>query len=112
MLKTENQILIVGAGPTGLALAAELKRRGVDAAMVDQQLAGANTSRACVVHARTMEELEPLGVTRALLLEGVKVPIFRIRAHVHSPAGGQGMNTGIQDSISLAEALTRTLQDG
>ncbi|MFY9836903.1 MAG: FAD-dependent oxidoreductase, partial [Xanthobacteraceae bacterium] len=79
MLKTENQILIVGAGPTGLALAAELKRRGVDAAMVDQQLAGANTSRACVVHARTMEELEPLGVTRALLLEGVKVPIFRIR---------------------------------
>ena len=31
-------------------------------------------------------------------------------AHVHSPAGGQGMNTGIQDSISLAEALTGTLQ--
>jgi 2-polyprenyl-6-methoxyphenol hydroxylase-like FAD-dependent oxidoreductase len=33
-------------------------------------------------------------------------------AHVHSPAGGQGMNTGIQDSISLADALTSTLQDG
>ena len=33
-------------------------------------------------------------------------------AHVHSPAGGQGMNTGIQDSISLAEALTSTLHDG
>jgi len=33
-------------------------------------------------------------------------------AHVHSPAGGQGMNTGIQDSISLAEALTNTLRDG
>src|SRR5262249_32278596 len=32
-------------------------------------------------------------------------------AHVHSPAGGQGMNTGIQDSISLAEALTGTLRD-
>jgi 2-polyprenyl-6-methoxyphenol hydroxylase-like FAD-dependent oxidoreductase len=26
-------------------------------------------------------------------------------AHVHSPAGGQGMNTGIQDAVSLAEAL-------
>jgi 2-polyprenyl-6-methoxyphenol hydroxylase-like FAD-dependent oxidoreductase len=47
--------------------------------MVDQQQAGANTSRACVVHARTMEELEPLGVTCDLLAEGVKVPIFRIR---------------------------------
>jgi len=78
-INAENQILIVGAGPSGLALAAELKRRGVDVAIVDQQPAGANTSRACVVHARTMEELEPLGVTRDLLAEGVKVPIFRIR---------------------------------
>jgi 2-polyprenyl-6-methoxyphenol hydroxylase-like FAD-dependent oxidoreductase len=33
-------------------------------------------------------------------------------AHVHSPAGGQGMNTGIQDAISLADILSRTLQDG
>ena len=33
-------------------------------------------------------------------------------AHVHSPAGGQGMNTGIQDAVSLAEALTETLNDG
>jgi 2-polyprenyl-6-methoxyphenol hydroxylase-like FAD-dependent oxidoreductase len=33
-------------------------------------------------------------------------------AHVHSPAGGQGMNTGIQDAVSLAEALTETLKDG
>jgi 2-polyprenyl-6-methoxyphenol hydroxylase-like FAD-dependent oxidoreductase len=78
-VKTENQILIVGAGPSGLALAGELKRHGVDAVIVDQQPAGANTSRACVVHARTMEVLEPLGVTRDLLAEGVKVPIFRIR---------------------------------
>jgi 2-polyprenyl-6-methoxyphenol hydroxylase-like FAD-dependent oxidoreductase len=78
-VKTENQILIVGAGPSGLALAGELKRRGVDVVIIDQQPVGANTSRACVVHARTMEVLEPLGVTRDLLAEGVRVPIFRIR---------------------------------
>ncbi len=78
-VKVENQILIVGAGPSGLALAGELKRRGVDAMIIDQQPAGANTSRACVVHARTMEVLEPLGVARDLLAEGVRVPIFRIR---------------------------------
>ena len=30
-------------------------------------------------------------------------------AHVHSPAGGQGMNTGIQDAVSLAHALHQTL---
>ena len=33
-------------------------------------------------------------------------------AHVHSPAGGQGMNTGIQDAISLADPLTRALANG
>jgi 2-polyprenyl-6-methoxyphenol hydroxylase-like FAD-dependent oxidoreductase len=33
-------------------------------------------------------------------------------AHVHSPAGGQGMNTGLQDSVSLAETLGATLADG
>jgi 2-polyprenyl-6-methoxyphenol hydroxylase-like FAD-dependent oxidoreductase len=33
-------------------------------------------------------------------------------AHVHSPAGGQGMNTGIQDAIALASALQETLQHG
>ena len=79
MSKSENQILIAGAGPSGLALAAELSRRGVSTAIIDRQETGANTSRACVVHARTMEVLEPLGVTRDLLAEGVKVPIFRIR---------------------------------
>jgi 2-polyprenyl-6-methoxyphenol hydroxylase-like FAD-dependent oxidoreductase len=30
-------------------------------------------------------------------------------AHVHSPAGGQGMNLGIQDAVALAEALTQVL---
>jgi FAD binding domain len=33
-------------------------------------------------------------------------------AHVHSPAGGQGMNTGIQDAMSLARVLKATLEDG
>jgi 2-polyprenyl-6-methoxyphenol hydroxylase-like FAD-dependent oxidoreductase len=78
-LKTDTEFLIAGAGPTGLALAAELRRRGADPLIIDRQAAGANTSRACVVHARTLEVLEPLGVTRDLMAQGVKVPIFRVR---------------------------------
>ena len=62
-----------------MPLAAELKRLGADPLIIDRQAVGANTSRACVVHARTMEVLEPLAVTRDLLTHGVKVPIFRVR---------------------------------
>ncbi len=78
-INVEWDLLIVGAGPSGLALAAELKRLGVSPMIVDRQAGGNNTSRACVVHARTLEVLAPLGVTAQLVNEGVKVPIFRIR---------------------------------
>ena len=33
-------------------------------------------------------------------------------AHVHSPAGGQGMNTGIQDAVALGAALTAVVAEG
>jgi 2-polyprenyl-6-methoxyphenol hydroxylase-like FAD-dependent oxidoreductase len=78
-LPSHTEILIVGAGPSGLALAAELRRLGASPLLVDQQPEGANTSRAAVVHARTLEVLTPLGATPALLAAGVKVPIFRLR---------------------------------
>jgi hypothetical protein len=78
-LRTDTGVLIAGAGPTGLALAAELTRRGIGPLVIDRQPSGANTSRARVVHARTMEVLESLGATRELLAQGVKVPVFRVR---------------------------------
>ncbi len=79
METTSQDVVIVGAGPTGLALGAELRRLGTPALILDKLAAGANTSRAVVVHARTLEVLEPLGVTSELLQEGLIVPIFRIR---------------------------------
>jgi cation diffusion facilitator CzcD-associated flavoprotein CzcO len=83
MLKAENQILIVGAGPSGLALAAELKRRGVDTAIVDQQAAGANTSCRTLKSSR---ELLPLIFHPAPL--SVPLPISPVysaaKAAIHS----------------------------
>ena len=76
-----TDILIVGAGPVGLALSADLKRRGIGALTIDKIPEGANTSRAAVVHARTLEMLEPLGVVPAMLNDGIRVPIFRLRDH-------------------------------
>lgn len=77
--QSEIDVLIVGAGPTGMALALALAKIGIRFLIVDKQAEGANTSRAAVIHARTLEVLEPLGLTEALLREGVKVPTFRVR---------------------------------
>src|SRR5580704_17809236 len=78
-LLSKTDILIVGAGPTGLALSAEMRRRGIGTVTVDKVAEGANTSRAAVVHARTLEVLEPLGIVPTMLAEGFKVPVFRVR---------------------------------
>jgi 2-polyprenyl-6-methoxyphenol hydroxylase-like FAD-dependent oxidoreductase len=78
-LPASVDVLIAGAGPSGLALANTLARLGVPSLLVDRQPAGANTSRACVIHARTLEVLEPLAVVPELLARGIEVPIFRVR---------------------------------
>ena len=78
-MKNPTEVLVVGAGPVGLALASELRRHDITARVIDRHREVAQTSRACVIHARTLEVLEPLGVTSDLLTVGVKVPIFRVR---------------------------------
>ena len=60
-LPDRTDVLVVGAGPVGLAVAASLAGHGHDVAVVERQAAGANTSRAAVVHARTLEMLEHIG---------------------------------------------------
>lgn len=79
----KTSVVIVGAGPTGLALACSLAQKGVDLIVVDKAKQGANTSRAAVVHARTMEVLEEVGVTKTLLAEGKIVPNFSVRDRDH-----------------------------
>jgi 2-polyprenyl-6-methoxyphenol hydroxylase-like FAD-dependent oxidoreductase len=79
MSKPMQQVVIVGAGPAGLTLGAELSRRGVCPLILDRLEAGSNTSRAAVVHARTLEVLRPLGITDELLANGVIVSMFRVR---------------------------------
>ncbi|RYE78645.1 MAG: FAD-dependent monooxygenase [Oxalobacteraceae bacterium] len=77
--RRETDVLIVGAGPVGLALRLELERLGIATVQVDQHAAGLNTSRAAVIHARTLEVLAPCGVVPALLAKGIPVPHFRVR---------------------------------
>lgn len=74
-----TEVAIVGAGPTGLTLACTLAAKHVPFLLLDRLSEGANTSRAAVIHARTLEVLEPLGVTSHLLARGHIVPRFTLR---------------------------------
>ncbi|MCR6500191.1 FAD-dependent monooxygenase [Shinella sp. CPCC 101442] len=81
MLPLETDVLIVGAGPTGLALAVTLHQAGVRSLIVDRLAAGENTSRAAVVHAHTLEVLQRIGVTDALERRGLPLTRFALRDH-------------------------------
>ncbi|HET7675109.1 MAG TPA: FAD-dependent monooxygenase, partial [Gammaproteobacteria bacterium] len=78
-LPAATDVVIVGAGPTGLTLGCQLAARGVDFVLLDRAPAGVNESRAAVIHARTLEVLEPLGLTDALRAGGLIVPRFSAR---------------------------------
>jgi 2-polyprenyl-6-methoxyphenol hydroxylase-like FAD-dependent oxidoreductase len=65
----DTDILVVGAGPTGLMLANQLARRGVRASIIDHHSGPARQTRAMGVHARTLEIYSSLGIAgRALEL--------------------------------------------
>jgi 2-polyprenyl-6-methoxyphenol hydroxylase-like FAD-dependent oxidoreductase len=64
-----TDVLIVGAGPTGLMLANQLGRRGIRTTIIDRHSGPAQQTRAMAVHARTLEIYSKLGIAdRALEL--------------------------------------------
>jgi 2-polyprenyl-6-methoxyphenol hydroxylase-like FAD-dependent oxidoreductase len=78
-MRTQTDILIIGAGPTGMALSIALLQAGVDHILVDRLSEGQNTSRAGVIHAQTLDSLATLGVAETLVARGLKVGNFTIR---------------------------------
>ncbi|MET9854902.1 FAD-dependent oxidoreductase [Streptomyces sp. NPDC006450] len=80
-LPATTHVAIVGAGPTGLTLALTLAEAGIDFVLLDREAEGAHTSRAAVVHARTLEVLDELdpATCAELVRRGTAVTRFRIR---------------------------------
>ena len=66
-------VVVVGAGPTGLLLAGDLVEAGVRVVLLERRAGESNLARAFAVHARTMEQLQIRGVADELAATGTTI---------------------------------------
>jgi 2-polyprenyl-6-methoxyphenol hydroxylase-like FAD-dependent oxidoreductase len=71
-------VLIAGAGPTGLTLGIDLARRGIAVRVVDQATAYFEGSRGDGLQPRTLEVFEDLGVLDEVMAQGIALPAIKV----------------------------------
>ncbi|ARP81556.1 monooxygenase [Bordetella genomosp. 8] len=103
-------VLMVGAGPTGLLMTAELQRRGVQCLLIDAHDRPMEWDRATVVHPRSLEIFESLGILEPLLTAGVKQRRARLHANgavlgvidLHLCGSRYPFNIGVSEEVTEA----------
>jgi 2-polyprenyl-6-methoxyphenol hydroxylase-like FAD-dependent oxidoreductase len=106
--------LIVGAGPTGLALAAQLRCFGVPFRIIDRSFDRAHESRALGVQARTLEILDGLGLAEAMVASGNTSTRVAIHLGARTVASVKLAEFGAQDTrypfiLFISQAETERL---
>ena len=74
----ETEVLIAGAGPTGLVLALWLVRQGVSVRIVDRSAGPGTSSRAMAVQARTLELYRQLDLVDEIVADGLRYPAINL----------------------------------
>ena len=93
-----TDVIIIGAGPTGLALACQLIRYGIDFVIIDKNESITPHSKAIGVQARTLEIYEQIGLADKLVAEGQVVERARlivsgeVRGEANFREFGKGMS--------------------
>jgi 2-polyprenyl-6-methoxyphenol hydroxylase-like FAD-dependent oxidoreductase len=77
-----NQILIIGAGPSGLAMAHELTRRGIKCRIIEKLSVPSDKSKALGIQPRSIELFETMGILDDFLREALKVKVFNIYSNL------------------------------
>lgn len=79
-------VLVVGAGPTGLTLARALRQRGLSVRHIDAAAQPATTSRAFGIQARTLEVLDRFGLAESVLAAAHAIDGFAVHLSRGRPA--------------------------
>ncbi|SMO57126.1 FAD-dependent monooxygenase [Melghirimyces algeriensis] len=75
----DTEVLIVGAGPTGLVMAHQLVRHGISFRMIDKHASVLELTKAAALHARTLEIFDDLGIVNRIMDEGQRVDHLFLR---------------------------------
>jgi 2-polyprenyl-6-methoxyphenol hydroxylase-like FAD-dependent oxidoreductase len=101
-------VLVVGAGPTGLLLAAELCRRSVPCVLIDARSEAMHWDRATVVHPRSLQIFEAIGVVDKLLNVGCKQRVIKVYSDgtmlgaidLSTSGSAYGFNLGLSEEVT------------
>ncbi|MCI5052701.1 MAG: FAD-dependent monooxygenase [Simkaniaceae bacterium] len=104
-------VLIIGAGPTGLMMAAELKRYGIDFRIIDKSKGPSEKSKALAIQARTLEIFQMLDLDEAFTKKGLALNRMNIFSQ-NGPIGSvsfQGLASPFPYVLSLPQSETETI---
>ena len=78
---SRHDVIVVGAGPVGLACALKLSRAGIDTLLIEAEPQLNEELRASTFHPPTLDMLEEFGITAALIRQGLITPTWQVRMH-------------------------------
>jgi 2-polyprenyl-6-methoxyphenol hydroxylase-like FAD-dependent oxidoreductase len=76
--ESSTDVLVVGAGPTGLVMGAELCRRGINCRVIDTERGTTDKSKAIGIQSRTMELFENMGLADEFIARGLQMKAVNI----------------------------------
>ncbi|MGW7417276.1 FAD-dependent monooxygenase [Streptomyces sp. NPDC054863] len=108
-MEPETEVLVVGAGPTGLLLAAELALAGVRTDVVERRTRPQRNSRALNLHPRSLELLDQRGLADRFLAAGRTVPGWQFAATLRTPLDFSSLDSPQPYALLLAQSRTEAL---